>query len=652
MRELLPFLVAGLVTGSLYGLAGLGLVLTFRTSGVLNLAHGSIAAAAAFLFYTLHTEHGLAWPLAAVIVLAAFGLIGGLFLERVTRSLGDVPVAIVIVATVGLLLGLIGLLSLIYGHASRAFPDFLPTSGFRVADVNVSWAQVISFLIASGSALGLYLFLQRSRLGVAMRAVVDDRTLVALTGQRPARVRALAWIIGNSFAALSGILLAPGLGLDSVLLTLLIVQAFGACAIGRFTSLPLTFGGGLFVGVAASLATRYLTRPPLNGLPSTVPYLVVIVVLLAAKPSRLPQAAAGIRSLAAGPSGIDRRLAAVAALAGLIGLLAVPAVVGSKLPVWINALIYVVIFGSLALLVWLSGQISLCHMAFAAFGATTFAHLTTDWHVPWGVALVLAGLCTAPTGALVAIPAIRLSGIYLALLTLGFGIFLQNVVYPTSFMFGGTIFVKAPRPVLGAFDGRHDKHLYFLVLAVAVLTCLLLVGIARSQLGRFLRAMSETPTLLSTGGLAVNVTRMLVFCLSAFLAGIGGALLVTQAGSVSGVGFGPIQSLGLLAVLALCGTRLLRSTILAPVVLSVIPGYVTRFGLDEQAALFGAAAVVAAIVIAQRAALGRWLAMAAGTSEGRKAGGPIRARGVEETFVAPLDDSTVAAVAVPAGVRP
>jgi branched-subunit amino acid ABC-type transport system permease component len=645
VTELLPFLVAGLVTGSLYGLAGLGLVLTYRTSGVLNLAHGAIAAAAAFLFYTLHTEHGLPWPLAAVLVLAAFGLIGGVFLERVTRSLGDVPVAVVIVATVGLLLGIIGLLSLIYGHASRAFPDFLPTSGFSVSDVNVTWSQVIAFVIASGSAVGLYLFLQRSRLGVAMRAVVDDRTLVSLTGQKPARVRAMAWIIGNTFAALSGILLAPGLGLDSILLTLLVVQAFGACAIGRFTSLPLTYAGGLFVGVAASLATRYLTKPPLNGLPSTVPYLVVIVVLLAVHPRKLPKVGAGVRSLAAGASGIDRRIAGAGTLAGLVGLLFVPALVGSKLPVWINGLIYVVIFGSLALLVWLSGQISLCHMAFAAFGATTFAHLIVRG-VPWGPALLLAGLCTAPTGALVAVPAIRTSGIYLAVLTLGFGIFLQNVVYPTSFMFGGEIFVRGTRPVLGFLDGRNDKDLYFVVLVVAVATGLLLLAIARSQLGRFLRAMSESPTLLTTHGLAVNVTRLLVFCLSAFLAGIGGALLLTQAGSVSGVGFGPIQSLVLLAVLAVCGTRLVRSTILAAALLGIVPGYVTSFGIDQQTTVFGLTALAAAVLIAQRAGLARWVAMAAGTSDHRRAGGPVAARGREPTFVAAVDEPVVAAVAV------
>jgi branched-subunit amino acid ABC-type transport system permease component len=638
VRNLLPFLVAGLVTGSLYGLAGLGLVLTYRTSGVLNLGHGAIAAAAAFVFYSLYHEQGLPWPVAAAIVLVTIGVLGGLLLERVTRSLGDVPVAIVIVATAGVLLAVNGILALQYGHASRNFPDFLPTSGFTVFDVNITWAQVISSVIAVGSAVGLYLFLQRSKLGVAMRAVVDDRSLVALTGMRPTRVRGAAWVIGNTFAALSGILIAPGLGLDSIVLTLLVVQAFGACAIGRFTSLPLTFVGGLVVGVLSSVATRYLTDPPLNALPSTVPYLIVIVVLLAVHPKKLPQIGSGVRSLAAAPSPVDRRVMIGVLVTGGVGLLFVPALVGPKLPVWINALIYVVVFGSLALLVWLSGQISLCHMAFAAFGATTFSHLTLDWKVPWGVALLLTGLATVPAGALVAIPAIRTSGIYLALLTLGFGIFLQNVVYPTEFMFGGDIFAKAPRPVLGFIDGYDDRHLYFIVLAIAVAACLFLVAVTHSQLGRFLRAMSETPTLLSTYGLGVNVTRLLVFCLSAFMAGIAGALFVTQAGAASGVGFGPIQSLVLLAVLTVCGTRVLPSTLLAATLLAIVPGYVSDFGVDQQVTVFGLTAVTAAILIAQRGPLGRWLGMAAATTDSRRVTGPVQSRSAEETFVTPVGE--------------
>src|SRR6266568_2157316 len=197
MRSLLPFVITGVVTGSLYGLAALGLVLTYRTSGVFNFGHGAIAAGAAFLFYTLHVSHHLSWPLAAVITLVAFGVVVGWVMERITRGLGDVPEAVVVVATVGILLAVEGFLFLRYGDVTRNFPEFLPTSGFTWSGVNLTWAQVISVIIATSSAIVLYGFLRRSRLGVSMRAVVDNPTLVALSGDSPARIRHAAWAIGS-----------------------------------------------------------------------------------------------------------------------------------------------------------------------------------------------------------------------------------------------------------------------------------------------------------------------------------------------------------------------------------------------------------------------------------------------------------------------
>ncbi|HKN49764.1 MAG TPA: branched-chain amino acid ABC transporter permease/ATP-binding protein, partial [Actinomycetota bacterium] len=104
MRSLLPYLVAGIVTGSLYGMAGLGLVLAYRTSGVFNFGHGAVAAGAAFTFYSLHYTHGWPWPLAAVLTILAFAAVVGWVMERITRGLGDVPEAVVVLTTVGVLL--------------------------------------------------------------------------------------------------------------------------------------------------------------------------------------------------------------------------------------------------------------------------------------------------------------------------------------------------------------------------------------------------------------------------------------------------------------------------------------------------------------------------------------------------------------------
>ncbi len=622
MSELLPFVVVGIVSGSLYGLAGLGLVVTYRTSGVLNFAHGATAAAAAFLFYTLRVEHGVAWPVAAAVTLVVFGLVGGLAMERLTRSLTDAPPVEVVVLTVGLLLALNGFLVLRYGDSVRYFPPFLPTSGFRLAGVNIGWDQVIAILVAVAGAVGLYAFLQHSHTGRCMRAVVESPTLVRLAGERPTTIARIAWAIGTSFSALSGLLLAPTLGLDATLLTFLVVQSFAACAIGLFKSLPLTYAGGVVVGVTAALATKYVTARPWTGLPSSVPFLILIVVLVAMS-SRLPQGRQ--LGLVADRRPRSRTATAVAAVAGVATLVAIPFVVGSYLPVWINALTYLVIFGSLGLLLWTSGQISLCHLAFAAIGATTIAHLNGAG-VPWLVALVLAGLVAAPVGALVAIPAIRLSGIYLALVTIAFAILMRNVAFQSGLMFGTETSVAVPRPVFGIVEARDDRWLYVVALTVAVAVFATLLAIQRGQLGRLLRAMAESPTLLATNGLEVSMTKVLVFGISAFFAGIGGGLLVTQFGAVSGQAFGPLDSLVLVAVLGICGTRLLRSSVLAALLIAVVPGYVRALDPTMSTFLFGVAAIVAGLALANRPALTGWLARSAEATEDRVGRGPVAER--------------------------
>lgn len=600
MSDLLPFIITGVATGSLYGLAGLGLVLTYRTSGVFNLGHGAIAAAAAFVFHSMHNENGVPWPIALVVTLALFAVVGGWLLERLSRGLGDVPEAVVVVATVGLLLGIQGLLSVQYGNFIRDFPQFLPRSGFTVASVIVSWAQVITVAVATGAAVLLYQFLRRSRLGVAMRAVVDNPTLVSLAGDNPLRIGRAAWAIGSAFAALSGILLAPTLGLDALLLTLLVVQAFGACAIGMFQNLPLTYLGGIVVGVSASLATKFFTDAPWSGLPPAMPFVIVLIVLLVVPPTRFPRRRASLRSLMPDRRPLTHRAGAVLAVPLLVGILLIPALDNVRLPIWTAALSYFLVFVSLGLLVWTSGQISLCHAAFVAVGAVAMAQLTTDHGIPWGVALILSGLITVPVGAIVAVPALRLPGIYLALATLGFGLFLQKVFYPASFMFDSELAVSAPRPSFGPLDGTDDTHFFLLVLAIALCGVAAVVAISRSRLGRLLRALAETPTMLSTHGLGVNVTRFIVFCISAFIAGVAGGLIVSQFGSVSGTTFDPIRSLMYLAVLAICGTGLIRSALLAALLFSVVPGYMTSFNSDQQTLAFGAAAVVAGLVIAKR----------------------------------------------------
>jgi branched-subunit amino acid ABC-type transport system permease component len=626
----LAFIIGGLVTGSLYGLSGIGLVLTYRTSGVFNFAHGAIAAAAAFLFYRLHDQWHLPWPLAALIVLIGFVVVVGPVMELVTRSLNDVAAAVIVVVTIGLFLAIYGGLTVAVNDAVRTLPPFLPQTGFTISSVLVSWEDVIIAATALVGAVSLYLFMRVTRLGVAMRAVVDNPTLVRLTGEPPARIRRTAWSIGCGFAAISGILLARSQGLDALQLTFLVVQAFGACAIGRFSSLPMTYVGGLVVGVVSALASDYFSNPPFNQLPSAVPFIALIVVLLVVPLSKLPRGTLVFRGLVSDAAELSKRTGTGIVAVLVVLLLLVPHVVGAHLPVWISAESNFVIFASLALLVWTSGQISLCQMAFAALGATTMGHLTAHG-VPWPLALLLAGLLTIPVGALIAIPAIRLSGIYLALVTLGFGIVMEFVIYPTFLMFGSELTVSSTRPKFGPISGS-DTSVYYVGLVVVALVSVALVSIHRSRFGRLLRAMSENPTMLTTLGLSVNATRLMVFCLSAFFAGIGGALVITQY-TVSGTGFLPIQSLVLIAVLAisaLAGTRLLLSSGIAAILISVVPGYVTSFDSDKQTFAFGLLAVIAGLVLANRSRLSTWVQRQSTIRGDRLTHSPVTSRTVPQ----------------------
>src|SRR5262249_25706321 len=144
--------------------------------------------------------------------------------------------------------------------------------------------------VAASAALGA--FLARSRIGAAMRAVVDDPDLLELTGFDATAVRRAAWVLGGAIAVLSGILIAPTVGLNPLLLSFLVVQAFGAAAVGRFRSLPGTFAGGLVLGVLEALGQRYTTNyPALLGLPASAPFVVLVVALLVFRRGSLPRTA-------------------------------------------------------------------------------------------------------------------------------------------------------------------------------------------------------------------------------------------------------------------------------------------------------------------------------------------------------------------------
>jgi branched-subunit amino acid ABC-type transport system permease component len=256
VNNFLPFVIAGLTAGSVYGLAGTGLVLTYKTSGIFNFAHGTIAAFVAYAFYDIWQRHGVPWPIAMLLCIFVVAPLAALVLERIARRVAGAPVVMRVVATVGLLVALQQLIVIRYGASNIRMKSFLPTHSYRLAGVNIGADQLIIVALSLAGMIALTWMFRSTRLGRKMRAVVDQPDLLALTGTSPIRVRRQAWYIGTTFAGLSGVLLAPTVGLDPTTLTLLVVEAFGAAAVGMFTSIPLTYLGGLGVGVIAALSTK------------------------------------------------------------------------------------------------------------------------------------------------------------------------------------------------------------------------------------------------------------------------------------------------------------------------------------------------------------------------------------------------------------
>ncbi len=599
MSELILFVITGLSAGAVYALAGVGLVLTFKTSGVFNFAHGALTTIAAYCFFELFVTLGWSWQLAALVSIVGVGTLMGLALEPLARRLRHTSLPLQVAGTVGLLLVIQAVVALVFPDEElRQVPPFLKPGGFTLFGAPVQWSDVITFAFALVVTVVLTLTLRFTRAGVTTRALVDNDELLSLNGVSPTLVRRGAWVVGSMLAAASGVLFAPLLPLNSLQLTLLVVSAFGAAALGRFSNLAMTFLGGLLIGVGASLLTRYFTDPLFTGLAPSLPFVVLfLVILFSRRPGAAFKTPPPFRSGAAWSAPMPVQLGLGAAV--LLGLALVPSFAGIHLTEWTVALGGIVLFLSLSLLVRTSGQVSLCHVSFMAIGACAFSHLAVDQDWPWFIALLVAGLIAVPVGALLAIPTIRLSGLHLALATFGFGILLQYMFYSRDFMFGATQSgaLPVPRPVLfGGSEPLGDTGYYYLALSLCLVISLAIVAVTRSRLGRLLRGLGNAPTALETTGAAVNVTRVLVFCISAFLASVAGVMIGVARTTVSANDFQPLTSLTYLALIMIVIGRAPWDAVLAGLSLFVVPSYLAGGDVSLYLQLlFGLSAVLLAI---------------------------------------------------------
>lgn len=568
MIDLFPFVVTGVVTGCIYAIAAMGLVLTYRTTGLFNFAHGALGMAVAYAFYQLRTEWGWPTALAMLVALAVVAPLLGVVIDRLLfRSLEQASQASKVVVTVGLLILLQQGAEIIYGSGSRPVAPFLPQSTIDLGSVQVGYDQLAIIAIAVLVLGGLTVFLRSSRIGVAMRAVVDDRELVESAGFASDRVTMFTWALGVFLAGLAGILFAPLVELSPIALTLLVVKAYGAAILGRLVSLPLTLVGGIVIGLAESLSLKLFETDAqlVNRLRPSLAFVVLFVVLVVARKGTLREL-----GVSAAWQGIVRgRELSLRGLLLLCGGLVFAALVLSDTQVFVlgTAIVLACIFLSLTALTGTSGLINLGQAALAGTGAFMYIHLTKDWGVPFLPAIVLAGLCVVPMGAAIAVPALRLPGLFLALATFGFGQLVDGLLFGWIPFSGGQDGLRGTRPSL---LGSDTRYVLFLIAMLALF--LLAIGVLRrSSLGRTLTAMRDGPLATETLGVNLLWPKIGVFAVSAFLAGAAGALYAGHLQVASKNFFMTFNSLLWVAVVVVGGVQSALGAVLGAFLLTWSP---------------------------------------------------------------------------------
>ncbi len=566
MKDLLAFTIIGIVTGSIYAVAASGLVLTYTTSGIFNFAHGGIGMFMAFTYWELRFNHGWPAPLAIFMVVCVFAPIMGALIERVLmRNLAGRATGTSLVVTIGLMVMLMGLAQGIWAPQARQFPEFFAGGGFRLFGIFVTTHQVITIVVTAVAAGVFWYLLNRTRTGVAMRAVVDDRNLAALNGASPARISMLSWALGASLAAVAGILIAPILNLEILNLTLLIVYAFAAAVVGRLKSLPLTFAGAMILGlVQAYLELRFLHTDRVPGLRGSVPTLLLFVVLMLMPEERLRVGRlAGER----GPRTPNFMESVRGGVFLIVAATALSFVLGdADLQRFGQGLALGLVMLSLVMLTGYGGQTSLAQMTFVGMGAFAMARFGAGGN-PLG--LLMAPLLAAPIGALVALPALRLQGLYLALATMAFGVLAELMLFPRSWLFGSST-KEVPRlDVLGISFGSEQAFFILLAVAFAVLGVVVLM-LRRGRFGRLVSAMRDSPAACTTLGVNLTTTKLGVFALSAAMAGLAGAFYGGLRGSAQTNDFLMFQSLPVLLMAVIGGITTVSGALVGGLLLGLL----------------------------------------------------------------------------------
>ncbi len=564
-------LVVGAALGGIYAISASGLVVTYATTGVFNFAHAAIGAFLAFFYWELRVNEG--WPTLvslAVVLLLVAPLLGVVLDIVLMRRIRQAPLVVQLMVTVGLMLAFMGLTNTIWKPTTPRATPFLVNGGVEIGGITATWHRIITVALAAAIAVALRAFLYRTRLGVSMRAVVDDRNLAALTGTRPSVVSGAAWALGSMTAGLAGILIAPETGMEVERLTLIIVIAFAAAAIAQLRSVPMAFVGGMVIGFAKAYTAVFVAfGTDWSYAPEAIPAVILFIAVLFLPEARLET---GKVQITQRTERLTTPLEALLAAGAMVAAVAAWAngwvpwfsgtTFGQRSEIWLGRgagfLVIGLIMLSLVPLIGWAGQVSFANFAIAGIGALLYAHFGGQHGEPFGVLLVM--LVCAPLGALIALPALRLKGLYLALATMAFAEFTDKVIvrYPKMLDPSAVGTLYRPLRIFGfqMSSDAPDRKAFVIFLAIAFATLFFLLALLRrTRWARRWIAMSDSPAAAATVGLNLTTAKIAVFGLSGAMAGFAGCMLGLSAGSFRADSFPLFAGLPLVLLLAVQGVR-------------------------------------------------------------------------------------------------
>ena len=550
MSTFIKFLILGLGAGALYGLLAQGLVLIYRGSSVINFSQGAIATVGGYAFYELR-PHQPAWlsVVIGVLVAAVIGLAIQLLVMTPMLKRQSSPLSRVI-ATLGVLAIIEQALLIKYGTIGNFYEGFLPTRPLHFTNTIIVGSDRI-FLLCIGTVLsaGLWIVYRYTRFGMATTASAENSIASSALGWSPTRIMAINWTIGGALAGFAGILIGPLTGLSPSIGALTVIPALAAALVGGFSSFPITFLGGLLVGVLESESSWYLPTWT-----SAAPFLVIIVILVV-RGRALPLRGYLTDRLPKVGRAQPRPVVIIGACALLLGSLEL--FTKSWTTAVTTSLIVTILCLSLVVITGYAGQVSLAQYAMAGIGALIAGRLADAAHLGFIPALLIGVAGSVASGALIGLPALRVRGANLVVVTLGLGLVIETVVLANPNWTGGAITgTRIPAPHIFGWHIEsfvYPKSYAIVCLIAVVITGLLVANLRRGRSGRRLLAVRDNERAAASIGVSVFGAKLYAFSLASGLAGLAGVLLAFRAPNVDFSQFDVFSSITLITITVIGG---------------------------------------------------------------------------------------------------